>query len=280
MQDLRAENVDVVLLDPPPLVDIGPFPPGDVFGGAPPSEAAFGGAAGVMQGASFKPDELARIRGLIHEQLISNAQAISPAAAALIADTPLDDYHRIGEGTSHAKLLSKLGRILSADAVAEMRGMSFFDYAREAFGPFELSDEENIGHEQICFRIVRPHRREDVGALHRDAWFWEHYGFKVPAGRSRAKVWVPVYGTPSQAGLLVAPGSHRMPSGFRTTIADGKLSFLPEIDNNELQLGRFCGSPGDPVMFNYGTLHVGSMNRGEQSRVSFEITILFETKHA
>jgi hypothetical protein len=33
-------------------------------------------------------------------------------------------------------------------------------------------------------------------------------------------------------------------------------------------------------MFNYGTLHVGSMNRGEQSRVSFEITILFETKHA
>ncbi|MSP02601.1 MAG: hypothetical protein EXR07_16360 [Acetobacteraceae bacterium] len=277
MQMSEMNRADAALLEYPPLHDIGPFPPDAVFFGGKRREADFGGDGGIAQGAAFCSDEVARIRDLIHARLVENAHELSAASADLIAATPLAQYHTIANHKEHGRLLSKLGRILPAETVAEIRGMSFFDYAREAFGPFELSDEEQIGHEQICFRVVRPEAREDVGTVHRDTWFWDHYGFVVPPGKSRVKVWVPVCGTPSQAGLLLAPGSHRGACGYRTVMEGGKLGFLPEIGASDLPLGRFCGSPGEPVMFNHDVLHVGSLNRGSECRVSFEITILFDT---
>ncbi len=277
MSRADTDVLDAVLVEPPPLTDIGPFPPGDLFFGGPRSEKAFGGPAGLAQGVSFRPDEVVRIQELMHAHMVETARQISPQAAEQVSDTPLEEYHRVAGRLDHRKLLSKAGRILSARAVDEIRGMSFFDYAREAFGPFQLSDEEGIGHEQVCFRVVRPQVREDVGSLHRDSWFWEHYNFVVPEGMSRVKVWVPVCGAPAQAGLLLAPGSHRTPGGFRTEVVDGKLAFLPEGPAAQTELRRFCGSPGDPIMFNYDMLHVGSLNRGQHCRVSFEITILFKT---
>jgi ectoine hydroxylase-related dioxygenase (phytanoyl-CoA dioxygenase family) len=33
---------------------------------------------------------------------------------------------------------------------------------------------------------------------------------------------------------------------------------------------------GEPVLFNDNTLHVGSLNRSEKCRVSFEITVIFK----
>jgi hypothetical protein len=271
---------DLVLHEPPPLRSIGPFPPASLFFGGPRSEAAFGGEAGLVQGPSFTPSELERISQLIKQRLIENAHRFSTATADRIAALPLDQYHLAADPRDHPKLLSKLGRIMPASAVNEIKQMSFFDYARDVFGPFYLSDEEDIGHEQICFRIVRPGRREDVGSLHRDSWFWDYFDFAVPDGISRTKVWVPVCGEPDKSGLLLAPGSHRRPGGFRTETIDGKLAFIPEVDARTLDLHRYLGRPGDPVLFNYDVLHVGALNRGEQSRVSFEITIMYGTQCA
>jgi hypothetical protein len=277
---LAIEDSDAVLFEPQPLENIGPLPPEDVFFGAPRSEAAFGGAAGILQGPAFTADELDRLRKLIKEQLVENARRLSPQAAADIESVELDRYHSVADRYEHAKLLSKLGRILSAKAVDEIKQMSFFDYVRRAFGPFYLSDEEVIGHEQICFRVVRPNRREDVGSLHRDTWFWDYYKFPVPEGKSRVKVWVPVCGEQERAGLLLAPESHKQPAPYYTQSVNGKLTFIPNFDVNQIGLQRFCGSPGDPIMFNHDTLHVGSLNRGEGCRVSFELTVMFDTESA
>jgi hypothetical protein len=271
---------DVVLVDPPALRGIGPLAPEAVFSGAARSEAACCGATGVLQGPAFTPIELDRIRELIKARVVENARRLSVDAAADIEAVELERYHTVADRHDHSRLLSKLGRILPADTVDEIRQMSFFDYAREAFGPFSLSDEEGIGHEQICFRIVRPNRREDVGSLHRDSWFWDHYNFTVPAGKSRAKVWVPVCGTSDRAGLLLAPGSHRNPAPYHTESIDGRLTFVPDFDVDSVPLRRYCGTAGAPVMFNYNTLHVGSLNRADDCRVSFEITILFDTAGA
>ena len=133
------------------------------------------------------------------------------------------------------------------------------------------------GTSRSVFASVRPNWREDVGSLHKDAWFWDYFGFPVPEGVSRLKIWVPVCGAPDQAGLLLAPGSHRRPADYRTETVAGKLTFLPEIDAQFVDLRRFPGNPGTPVMFNYDILHVGALTRGEISRVSFEITIMFKT---
>jgi hypothetical protein len=276
MRDWR----NVVLEEAPNLQNIGPFPPEAVFFGGPRSEAAFGGERGLAQGPAFTAAELVHIRDLIKNQLVDNAYAACPAAASAIADAPLNKYHEVTADENHGKLLSKLGRILSAKAVDAIKQMSFFDYVQRAFGNYYLSDEENLGHEQICFRIVRPDRREDVGSLHRDSWFWNHFGFPVPEGTSRVKAWVPVCGDPAQAGLLLAPGSHRSDAGYRAELVDGKLAFLPQVDSDRIKLYRYRGQAGEPIMFNYDLLHVGALTRGDESRVSFEITIMFQTDPA
>ncbi len=277
-QQLRRR--DAVLIETPVLQTIGPLPPDQVFFGASRSEQAFGGPAGVLQGPSFTTPELDRIRELIKSRLADNARQTSAQAAADIEAVELGQYHTVADRHDHSKLLSKLGRILPSQSVDEIKQMSFFDYVRKAFGPFCLSDEEGIGHEQICFRIVRPNRREDVGSLHRDSWFWDYYQFPVPDGKSRAKVWVPVCGTSDLAGLLLAPGSHKVPAPYRIEQPDGKLTFVPDFDVDAIGLERYCGQPGQPVMFNYDTLHVGSLNRAGNCRVSFEITIMFDTARA
>jgi hypothetical protein len=268
-------RTDVVLIKPPVLQPLGPLD--DVFFGAPPSEEAFCGEAGLLKGPAFSADELRKIRELLKGHLINTTHGLSPRTADAIAGVELDDYHLISGEINHAKLLSKKGRILPKAIVDAIKEMSFFDYLRKTMGSFYLSDEEGVGHEQISFRMVRPHRREDVGSLHRDAWFWDHYGFHKPEGIARGKVWVAVCGEPGLAGLLLAPGSQKLPAPYHTETANGKLAFVPEFDVETIGLQRYCGGLGEPILFNYNTLHVGSLNRAEQCRVSFELTIMFKT---
>jgi hypothetical protein len=272
-----AERRDAVLIEPPVLQPAGPLPPDGMFGGAPRSESAFCGEAGLLKGPAFTAQELATIRSLIKSHIVDTAHGFSPSAADAIANSELEQYHLISKEVDHGKLLSKKGRILPKETVDIIKQMSFFDYVEKAMGPFYLSDEEAIGHEQICFRIVRPHRREDVGSLHRDSWFWDYYNFKVPPATGRGKMWVAVGGEPGLAGLLLAPGSQSIPAPYHTETVNGKLAFVPDFDIDQIGLQRYCGDLGEPIMFNYDTLHVGSLNRAEQCRVSFEITIMFKS---
>jgi hypothetical protein len=272
-----ADRHDAVMIEPPVLRPQGPLSPENIFFGASRSERAFCGADGLLKGPAFAAEELVAIRSLIRQHLVQTAHGFSSAAADAIANAELEDYHLISNAADHGKLLSKKGRILPKATVDAIKQMSFFDYVEKAMGPFYLSDEEGVGHEQICFRIVRPHRREDVGSLHRDSWFWDYYGFNVPQGIARGKVWVAVGGEPGLAGLLLAPGSQRIPAPYRTETVNGKLAFVPDFDIANIGLQRYCGDLGEPVMFNYDTPHVGSLNRAEQCRVSFEVTIMFKS---
>jgi hypothetical protein len=264
----------------PSLRDIGPFPPEGLFCGASRSEAAFGGAAGMAQCPACTPSELERIRDLIKTHLLAHARALSGTTADAIADLPIDHYHHAVTDEEHAHLLSKRNRILSAEAVADIKQMSMFDYLRRAFGPCYLSDEENIGREQICFRVARPNCRADVGFVHRDAWFWDHLGFPVPPGIARTKLWMPICLSPGTAGLLLAPGSHRSDNEYRVEKIDGKLAFVPRNDVEAGGMHAYMGRPGDAILFNYDLLHVGAVTRGDSCRVSIEITLMYDTQHA
>ena len=278
-----ALQLDPVLSDPEPFLGMRPALPGEFFGGLAISEENFGGPTGVLQGASFKTDEVGRIEELIHEHIVSRVRPLGAEAAKLVSQTSLDKYHLISDrvcqltssDVSYAALFSKASRILSDKTVQEIKKMSFFDYLREGFKDYYLSDEEKIGYEQIAFRIVRPRAREDVGSLHKDKWFWEYYNFQLPPDRARAKVWTQICGDPKQSGLLLCPGSHRAPGGFKVSNEGGKLMFISQLDKT-LPIKRFAGNLGDTVMFNYGNLHTGSLNTSDISRVSIEITVMFK----
>ncbi len=272
---------DVVTLDVPALEGIEALAPDQLFEGGLRHEEAFGGAAGLRAGPAITESERRRIQDLIQAHLVHTAKAFSASAATEVRAVDLENYHEISDRLDHRQLLSKAGRIMNDEAVQEMKRMSFFDYAREAFGPETyLSDEEGIGHEQVAMRMVRPQRREDVGSLHADAWFWEHYAWAPPAGEHRTKMWMGVCVDAARNGLRLAPGSHRRPSPYRVVIENGKLGFAPDFDMGEIGLGKFLGKPGEPVLFNYRTLHVGSLNTARTTRVSIEITLMYRGSEA
>jgi hypothetical protein len=270
----NALQDDVTLAVVPMLAEAAPPPGGSVFDG-PRHEDAFGGESGIRRGPSFTPAEVKRIEALVKERLLYAAAGYSQAAADALEATPLERYHDVSVQFDHSKMLSKLGRILSGDAVAEIKQMSFFDYVRDVFGDFYLADEDGVGHEQICIRVVRPNQREDVGSLHRDDWFWSYYNWPVPSGENRTKVWTGICVDAPLNGLMLAPGSHQRPYGYRMVQQEKKIAFEPEFDWRDIGLRRFEGLAGDPVMFNYKTLHVGSVNRAPTCRVSIETTIMY-----
>src|SRR5690349_3296217 len=274
---LRPTMEDIVAMDLPPLEGVHALPARDLFEGGVRDEEMFGGALGLRAGPAFQESERRRIQELIQAHLVQTASEFSADAAREVRAVDLENYHEISDKLDHGKLLSKKGRIMGDEAVQEMKKMSFFDYARKAFGNESyLSDEEEIGHEQVCLRIVRPDRREDVGSLHADAWFWEHYHWAPPPGEHRTKMWLGVCVEPELNGLRLAPGSHRRPSPYRVTNEKGKVGFEPDFDMGEIGLRKFIGKAGEPIMFNYRTLHVGSLNRGKQTRVSIEVTFMYK----
>lgn len=271
-------NFDPTQLHAAPLAESYLAMQADLFGGGSRLEQNFLGDSGIQRAPKFSSSEIDRIKELVKTHLATNAALVSPEARLKIEETALENYHEIADPVLHAQLLSKQGRILSEKTVQEIKTMSLFDFLRRELGSdIYLSDEEEVGHEQICFRIVRPQERRDVGSLHRDRWFWDHFSWPVPDGWGRFKIWVALCGVPEQSGLLLAPGSHLIAAPYTVIDEAGKMAFRPDFDADKLDLQMFTGDIGEPIMFNYNTLHVGSLNRGPICRVSFEITVMFRT---
>ncbi len=276
MPDLKTMD-DVVSADVPVLEGAEAVAPDALFADGVRDENAFGGALGLRKGPAFTDSERDRMKEMIKAHLVDTAKGFSADAAAEVRAVDLELYHEISDRLDHRQLLSKKGRIMTDEAVQEMKGMSFFDYARKAFGADHyLSDEEGIGHEQVCLRVVRPNVREDVGSLHADHWFWEHYDWAPPPGEGRTKMWMGVCVDGVQNGLRLAPGSHRENRPYRVVRDGHKIAFAPDFDLNTLDLRVFDAKPGEPILFNYRTLHVGTFNTAPTTRVSVEITFMYK----
>lgn len=247
----------------------------NAFGGQERNEANFGGTLGYGTAKALSADELTLVKNILHAKVAANAAAIDPEHGKLVAGTSVDQYHTIAGHVEHAKMFSKAGRILSDADVKAIRQTSLFDTVREIFGDYTLSDEEGVGWEQISFRFVRPNVPQDVGFLHKDDWFWQHNNWPVPAGKKRAKCWVGLVVDAGRNGLGLVPESHTGDFGFDAQAMGNKLAFIPRFNPDDLDIVRFPGPAGQPVFFNYHTLHVGSVNKGNFTRVSMEFTVLF-----
>ena len=172
-------------------------------------KSALEGAPGYITGLSFRPEELALLRKRIRAQWLERIDEVSPAVAAKFEGIPMNRYHELCHLVDHKALWPKARRILRPGVVEELRATSLLRTLGDEFGSFAISDEENLGYEEMSWRLVRPDSASDVGPLHADAWFWELGHGVTPAGHQRVKVWISVYCDPGKNGLRFVPGSHK-----------------------------------------------------------------------
>jgi hypothetical protein len=238
-----------------------------------------GFSADVKLGA----DELDVFRAAITEQWLSVISAQHPDLAPRFRDIGLPNYHTLSHLIDHERLWPKKNRCLPSHSCDQIKALPFLQTLKQEFGAFELSDViyddvHEAGREEIYWRLVRPDTPSDVGSIHADKWF---HGFMAPdnkvfpAGSTTVKIWIPIYSVPGRNGLLIVPDSHLREWRYHGVAGRGGIK--PRIDEDVDSIGAqlMLTDPGNLLIFNEGTLHGGAVNRGGQTRVSAEITMVF-----
>jgi hypothetical protein len=227
---------------------------------------------------SFTPEELARVRELITAQYLRRISVCAPQHVDEFAALGLDRYHEKAHLLDHVKTWPKVERILPESAKNEIREFSVFKRLTEEFGPFAISDEENVGHEELIWRLVRPHHPEDVGPLHADIWFHRVSNVTWPAGTETVKVWSAIHVETGVSGLKYVPGSHLREWEYRAEHRHGVMK--PQIleDESKIDIRIFNSRPGDCLVFHENLLHGGVPHQGQRTRVSMELTLLVKKR--
>ncbi len=237
------------------------------------------GPLGYSTSLSTTSDDLSLIGELIEKQWLDHLSRITPQQAAAFAELGCARYHELADTIDHASVWPKRSRILPADAVAAIRTTSFFRQLADEFGEFTISDEDDIGWEEVYWRLVRPDAANDIGPLHADKWFWDLGDATVPADSERVKCWIAIITETDRNGLLVVPGSHLNDWRFHGETRHGSIK--PQIDEDEAQfdLKLLPLAPGGAAVFHDKLLHRGALNEGNTTRVSLEFT-MFVKKQA
>ncbi len=226
---------------------------------------------------SLAPPELEFVRELIEAQYLERLSALQPELVPLARERGLARYHTLPIAFDHGKSWPKATRLLDQKYVADFARLGFFRRLCRQLGPTAV-----ISHDELNWRLVRPHQASDVGPLHADRWFWDAgYGYgSMPDGHDRFKIWIAVHTEPGANGLCVKPHSHR--HEWRHHIEDKDGVRKPVLDENPDELGMelLPLGAGQMVLFHDELLHGGVVNRGSTCRVSIELTVLFDREDA
>jgi len=233
------------------------------------------GGAGFAIGLGLRPDELARVRALIREQWLHRIAECAPNAVDKFASIEMDQYHEFAHLLDHGSVWPKSRRILGPAAVEEIRGMSLVHRLEEEFGRFEISDEDEVGHEEMYWRLVRPSNPADVGPLHADEWFWAlGHGF-TPPDKVRVKVWMAIYCERGENGFRFVSGSHKTQWRYHGEFRHGIMKPCFDEDESAFDINIFESHPGQAIVFHDRLLHGGSVG-GARTRVSLEFTMFVD----
>ena len=168
-------------------------------------------------------------------------------------------------------------RILPKKKSEKFIKLSFINELKKTFGNFKISDEYNVGHEEIYWRIVRPKKKSDVGPLHCDRWFWELNKDFTPKGKRRVKCWISLW-CEGLNGLRVLPRSQLKKFKYSYEHRDGEKKPLLKLPNLKNKIKKLNCSPGTIIVFNDSLIHGGSINNSSLTRVSIEFTMFVDKK--
>ena len=223
---------------------------------------------------SLQAEEIARLQEMIFSQYLDRLQEVTPEHISLFRQRPITQYHEVSNVIDHGNTWPKSARILPREDAREIRELPFMRDLESIFGRFEISDEEEIGHEEFYWRLVRPGGKNDVAPLHADGWFWDLGHGKSPENVTRVKVWIPIYSDPSKSNLLVIPDSHKWQDvTYKGELRDGFIKPTIETVVPESDIHMLPVPSGTLVVFHDRLLHGGSLNCADLTRVSLEFTM-------
>ena len=245
------------------------------------------GSQGFLTGLSLTNEELIRIRYFIRNQWLIHIKTIAPAHVNRFDELGIDHYHEASHLLDHHSIWPRKVRLFPKETFLEFRKMDFFNKLEAVFGSVEVLYDAWYG--GIIWRLVRPNEKNDVGPMHADAWFMElaeataidesgvdryHDTSNLPNNMDRVKIWIGIYVEPGFNGLVYVPGSHLKKYPYHGGAIDGVRKPVIDFSEDSLSPQLFEGKSGDALIFHDNLLHKGAVNKGSQTRVSIEFTIL------
>ena len=206
---------------------------------------------------------LAVTEAIIGDSLRPLASQTGLGFDALLAD--------IIHGPSFDAVRSKNFRMFRSEAVKAWLDDPFCRSLTDEDSSIYVSDEENIGHPNIYWRLVRPGSATDVGPVHADHWFWDLGHGSIPPDHRRVKMWMPLRQDPDHVGLSIGPGTHRMDFEYGKVFKDGKYKPVFERGPVDHLLIPAPVKVGQAVVFHDRLLHGGEVSPS-QLRLSMELT--------
>ncbi|MDP1574203.1 MAG: phytanoyl-CoA dioxygenase family protein [Coxiellaceae bacterium] len=223
---------------------------------------------------SLTQSELNNIRSLLNLHWLKNIKKYSPENLERFSENGIERYHELSHLIDHHEAWPKSNRIFPQSSVDYIRSTSLIKDLEKIYGDFSISDEENIGREEMYWRLVRPAQSSDMGALHADAWFWELGHGITPPNTKRVKVWIALFCEPGLSGLRVVPESHKKMWPYHGEYRDGFMKPQIDIKEEDVSAQTVYTKPGDAIVFHDRLLHGGAPNTSKKTRVSMEFTML------
>ena len=226
--------------------------------------------------------ELQVLREFVFVQYIAVIEKNYPEYLELFKAAGIESYHTLSHLIDHSAIWFKLNRCLPQSDCDQIKELPFWSTLVEDFGPFKIGEvvyEREIegGRDEMYWRIVRPNQPTDVGTLHADAWFHKTMNIRdraFPIGAHALKIWIPLYVEPGKNGLAIIEGSHKSHWDYRAVDIENTMKPRLNCDESKLETLLLNTRPGELVIFNEDLVHVGAVNRGKQTRISLEITMI------
>lgn len=239
------------------------------------------GDVGFSSDMKLSANELSVFRELINQHWLSVVNTAYPELTNQAEKQGIENYHKISDRVNHSTLWNKWNRILPEEAVTKIKSLPFFSVLKAEFGNFRISDAvydaQQIGREEIYWRLVRPDVKTDINALHKDKWYHDAFNNgegMFPKGIVTVKVWIPIYCEPGKSGLALLAGSQNKEWKYHVEVIDGVPKPIPDEDLGKAGAELIPTDPGNMLIFNENLLHGGVVNTGNKTRVSVEITML------
>lgn len=239
---------------------------------------AVNGEPGYSIQLKMSQTELETIRKFIHIQWLYRLQLLAPKQVHLFNEYGIERYHELSHLIDHAAAWPKYSRVFPREATAFIREMNFFKKLEAELGEILILDEEDLGWENIYWRLVRP-GTSDFGTIHADQWFVDlgYYGKQTydESAYEKMKIWIAINTEVGKNGLLVIPGSHHK-KDWKWHAEEKQGQKKPVIDENvnELDVQLLPTESGRAVVFHYDLLHGGAANLADTTRLSIEWTFL------